>query len=214
MTDFDRKLGQKIREIRLSKGITQRELAGEKITRNMLSLIESGTASPSISTLSYLASRLQTPIGYFFVTSDDEEGIYLKQQKIGELKSLFHAQDYAGCENLIEALPAYVCDDEINYIMAVSELKLSTEYAAEFNIRAAARKLANAEVIASNSIYCGKQFSRAIEYYSELYRELCSTDVSNILRSTKMSGDYVPHEMVEYFCVIKLLSQGDRKSVV
>ena len=33
-------VGEKIRDLRLSRGMTQKELAGESVTRNMLSLIE------------------------------------------------------------------------------------------------------------------------------------------------------------------------------
>ena len=39
MTGYDKKLGERIRELRMRLGITQRELAGDRITRNMLSLI-------------------------------------------------------------------------------------------------------------------------------------------------------------------------------
>ena len=58
-------LGEKLRQARLSAGLSQRQLCGEQITRNMLSQIENGTANPSMATLQYLAQRLGKPIGYF-----------------------------------------------------------------------------------------------------------------------------------------------------
>lgn len=58
-------LGQKIRQARLDAGLSQRQLCGEEITRNMLSLIEHGTAKPSMKTLAYLAQKLGKPMGYF-----------------------------------------------------------------------------------------------------------------------------------------------------
>lgn len=61
----DMTLGQKIRELRLSKQMTQKELAGDFITRNMLSQIENDSATPSMKTISYLAASLGKPIGYF-----------------------------------------------------------------------------------------------------------------------------------------------------
>ena len=67
------KIGNRIRELRQKKGLTQKELAGEHITRNMLSLIESGTASPSLTTLCYLSEKLEVPIGYFFTHTPEEE---------------------------------------------------------------------------------------------------------------------------------------------
>ena len=40
-------LGEKIKNLRISKNITQSALSGAKITRNMLSQIENGKAMPS-----------------------------------------------------------------------------------------------------------------------------------------------------------------------
>lgn len=58
-------LGERIKQARLEAGLSQRELCGDRITRNMLSQIEHGTASPSMQTLRYLAERLEKPISYF-----------------------------------------------------------------------------------------------------------------------------------------------------
>ena len=58
-------LGEKIRQARLDAGMSQRQLCGEEITRNMLSLIENGGAKPSMKTLTVLARRLGKPVGYF-----------------------------------------------------------------------------------------------------------------------------------------------------
>ena len=58
-------LGEKLRLARQEAGLSQRQLCGEVITRNMLSQIEHGTARPSMDTLRYLASRLGKPVSYF-----------------------------------------------------------------------------------------------------------------------------------------------------
>ena len=55
-------LGSRIKEARLAKKLTQTEVVGSFITRNMLSQIESGTATPSIKTLAYLAEVLDLPM--------------------------------------------------------------------------------------------------------------------------------------------------------
>ena len=44
-------LGEKIRQARLDAHLSQRELCGDVITRNMLSQIENGSARPSMDTL-------------------------------------------------------------------------------------------------------------------------------------------------------------------
>ena len=58
-------LGQKIKAARQELGLSQRQLCGERITRNMLSQIENGSARPSMDTLAYLASRLGRSVSYF-----------------------------------------------------------------------------------------------------------------------------------------------------
>ena len=57
-------MGEKIRQLRTKKGMTQSQLAGEHITRNMLSQIENGLASPSMKTLTYLAQMLDVSVAY------------------------------------------------------------------------------------------------------------------------------------------------------
>lgn len=58
-------LGEKLRLARQEAGLSQRELCGDRITRNMLSQIENGSASPSVPTLRFLAQRLGKPVSFF-----------------------------------------------------------------------------------------------------------------------------------------------------
>lgn len=58
-------LGQRIKAARLEAGLSQRQLCGDMITRNMLSQIENGSARPSMDTLSYLAAQLGKPVSFF-----------------------------------------------------------------------------------------------------------------------------------------------------
>ena len=58
-------LGQLLKQARLDAGLSQRQLCGDTITRNMLSQIENGSARPSMETLRYLAGRLGKPISFF-----------------------------------------------------------------------------------------------------------------------------------------------------
>lgn len=59
-------LGQKIRELRLQKGLTQSALSGGLVTPSMISQIESDKANPSYKVMDAIAARLDTPIDYFF----------------------------------------------------------------------------------------------------------------------------------------------------
>ena len=58
-------LGQKLKQARLEAGMSQRQLCGDTVTRNMLSLIENGSAQPSMDTLRIFAQRLGKPMSFF-----------------------------------------------------------------------------------------------------------------------------------------------------
>ena len=69
-------LGEKLKQARLAAGLSQRQLCGDALTRNMLSQIENGSARPSMEKLKYFAARLGKPVSYFLeettVTSPNE----------------------------------------------------------------------------------------------------------------------------------------------
>ena len=74
-------IGKKIRDLRLSRSMTQKELATGSVTRNMLSLIENGNALPSLPTLAELAGRLGISVGYFFAETDEETAAFTKMSR-------------------------------------------------------------------------------------------------------------------------------------
>ena len=80
-------LGEKLLRARQEAGLSQRQLCGEEITRNMLSQIEHGTAKPSMKTLRYLAARLGKPMSYFL----DEDMPQLPDHRLPEGVSLLAA---------------------------------------------------------------------------------------------------------------------------
>ncbi|MGI2328878.1 helix-turn-helix domain-containing protein [Planococcus sp. YIM B11945] len=51
-------LGERIKKLRKEKGLTLQALAGEALTKGMLSLIENNKANPSMESLAYIAERL------------------------------------------------------------------------------------------------------------------------------------------------------------
>lgn len=71
-------LGTRIKEARIAKKMTQSQVVGNFITRNMLSQIENGIAMPSINTLEYLAEVLDLPdILDFLSAPADEETAHI-----------------------------------------------------------------------------------------------------------------------------------------
>jgi len=109
-------IGNKIKTLRLAKMLTQQELAGDMITRNMLSRIENGFALPSLQTLVYISDKLCIPAGYL-LAEDDEEFDYRKITGMPDILQAFNAGDWQICMDLCLNLGG--SDDEIAYIIAL-----------------------------------------------------------------------------------------------
>lgn len=123
-------LGEKLRLARQEAGLSQRQLCGDVITRNMLSQIENGTAKPSMATLQYLASRLGKSMGFFL---DGAAAASPNQTVMEQARSAYDRADYAG---VLNALADYrpediVFDRERQLLEARSCLELARQALAE-----------------------------------------------------------------------------------
>src|ERR1700730_18926256 len=58
------RLGERLRQLRVSAGLTQSELAGERFSKEYLSQIERGKTRPTDETIGWLASRLGVDTGF------------------------------------------------------------------------------------------------------------------------------------------------------
>lgn len=94
-------LGQKVKEARQSRGMTQKELVGETITRNMLSKIENDSATPSVRTLEYLAGALGLPTGYFLSDAGVSDGT--APDGLDEARAAFRRRAWRACLSALEA---------------------------------------------------------------------------------------------------------------
>lgn len=100
-------LGEKLRSCRMEAGLTQRQLCGEEITRNMLSQIENDTAKPSMKTLIYLARQLGKPASYFL---EEEAVVSPNQQRMAKARAAFDSGDAAAA---LEALTGFQEPDDV-----------------------------------------------------------------------------------------------------
>ena len=99
-------LGQRIRQARQEAGLSQRQLCGETITRNMLSRIEHGTVRPSMTTLRFLAEKLGKPVSFFL----DESAVTSPNvERMAAARQSYEEGDYAG---VLERLEDYRGPDE------------------------------------------------------------------------------------------------------
>jgi tetratricopeptide (TPR) repeat protein len=95
-------LGDRVRDLRLQRGLTQEELAGSRFTKEYLSQIERGVSRPTRTTIAWLAHRLGADAAYL------ETGVGGELEVVERAEELLEQQDYAGvCEALDGvALPA------------------------------------------------------------------------------------------------------------
>lgn len=118
-------LGQRLKKARLELGLSQRQLCGDVITRNMLSQIENGSARPSMDTLRYLAGELGKPLSYFL----EEDAVTSPNQTLMD-----RARQEPDSKKVLEILAEYrapdaVFDREKELLMRLATLDLAEEAA-------------------------------------------------------------------------------------
>lgn len=100
-------LGERLKQARLEKGLSQRQLCGDAITRNMLSQIENGSAKPSMDTLSYLAGRLEKPVSFFL---EETVEISPNSAPMAQARKAYGAGQY---RQVCDVLEAWEQEDDI-----------------------------------------------------------------------------------------------------
>ena len=116
--------GEKLKQARLEAGLSQRQLCGDVITRNMLSQIESGKARPSMATLQYLAGQLGKPVGYFL---EEDTAISPNISLMEQARQAYEARHYQQVLQLLQDYrqPDALFDQEYGYLMALAGLELA-----------------------------------------------------------------------------------------
>lgn len=82
-------LGERIKGLRKEQRLTLVDLAGSKITKGMLSLIENNKSKPSMDTLEYLAEELGVTVSYLTQEGDSEW-----TKEVLERSELYNAFDF------------------------------------------------------------------------------------------------------------------------
>lgn len=145
-------LGQKIKACRTALRLTQDALAGDDITRNMLSQIEHDTALPSLSTLKALAKRLRVPLGYL-LSEEDNLLAYQKMEIMPRLYALQKEGKYDACLRMADTHFGANNDDEIAFLRCEASC-----YLAEQELQAGSMKLAvtharEVKLLAEQTVY-------------------------------------------------------------
>ena len=184
MTPAER--GRIIKEARIAKKMTQSEVVGSFITRNMLSQIESGNATPSVKTLEYLAQTLDIPISELMPGGDEEscQDSGLDVLRLIRAKELFYEGEYSGAMDVIGDESEWgVLSDEFCAVRARCCLGMAEKISEENTVRAVeyakeAASLAERGLYASPALkteslkLLNSLAERLSEYYAGLISEI------------------------------------------
>lgn len=124
-------IGKIIKEARLAKKMTQNEVVGTFITRNMLSQIESGTAMPSVKTLEYLCRVLDIQLEASDVTGSGASNTDKAGETYINIRKLFEAENY---HEVVESICSEDFVDEVNALKARAYLLLAEKLANSDNV--------------------------------------------------------------------------------
>ena len=176
-------IGERIRELRISKLMTQADLAGDRITRNMLSCIENGSANPSLSTIVYIAGRLGVPAGFLLAEQGDEMA-YRKMSNLSNIKKAYTTGDVQSCRSLcLSGCPEP--DDEISLLLANCDLGIAVDEFWSGKLRSSCRFFDEALSYAEKTIYSTDAIEAEIRVYFRYMERISHTLYSDLLDEEK-----------------------------
>ena len=170
-------LGEKIKALRSAKLMTQAELAGNEITRNMLSRIENGAAQPSLDTLRYIAAKLNVSPG-FLLAEPSEEQMYKKRTEINGIKAAYLSGDHHICRDMCLSLEGDN-DDEVGLILAECTLGIATEEFSHGRLREACEYFDLAIEACTQTVYSTAHVFAISAMYFKYMRNISPTLSSN-----------------------------------
>lgn len=165
-------IGEKIKRLRTAKFMTQAELAGSEITRNMLSRIENGAAQPSLGTVFYVAKRLNVSPG-FLLASEEDELLYFKSQEIDNIRRAYSDRNFELCKEMCEN--SEWSDDEVMLIRADCSFRVGVELFCSGNLHSAAECFDSAIECCGETIYDATMIKTKCETYFEYMRMISPT---------------------------------------
>jgi len=200
-------IGEKIRELRVAKLMTQSELAGTQITRNMLSCIENGSAQPSLSTILYIAKRLNVPAG-FLLAEEGDELIYRKMSSFGNIKRAYLAGDLHGCRSLCLSSCPHP-DDEISLLLAECDVGIAEEEFWSGRLRAACRFFDEALVYTDKTMYPTGHIEARVGIFFRYMHRISPTLYSDVLDEEKVLPVAWKSPFASYTEALEAMDEGE-----
>ena len=200
-------IGERIRELRISKLMTQSDLAGDRITRNMLSCIENGSANPSLSTIVYIAGRLGVPAGFLLAEQGDEMA-FRKMSNLSNIKKAYTTGDVQSCRSLcLSGCPEP--DDEISLLLANCDVGIATEEFWSGKLRSSCRFFDEALSYAEKTIYSTDAIEAEIRVYFRYMERISHTLYSDLLDEEKALSVKSNTVLSQYLDALYALDNGD-----
>jgi transcriptional regulator with XRE-family HTH domain len=199
-------IGTKIKDLRASKMMTQQELAGDHITRNMLSRIENGFALPSLPSLLYISDRLGVPPGYL-LASENEEFHYKKTGRIEDIISTFSSGEWMICKDLCLGLTD--SDDEIRFVIFLCLLNQAKELFNAGDLREAADLFEQAKKFSVMTAYPTAPYVAECETYLLCIFSISPSLASDIEVSSSPNLSALSDSFCRYYSLIFWADNGD-----
>lgn len=202
-------IGEKIKSLRQAKRMTQSELAGDQITRNMLSLIENGSALPSLPTVIYLSERLGVPAG-LLLARDEEELMYQKLAQLSKIKQAYQKGEYRLCYDMCKSLREEQLDDELYLILSKCAFSLAKESFDKGKLHKCAGFFDSACEYTQKTIYKDDMILSSAYIYFD-YMSRLSPTLTSENGSDAYSGEYLGADaFCKYAIAIKALESGEQ----
>lgn len=197
-------IGQKLRNARLAAGLSQRQLCGDVITRNMLSQIENGQARPSMDTLRYLSESLGKTMSYFL----DENAITSPNQSvISQARLAYQEKAYNQCLRLLDGFqePDENFVYEKNLLTCLSCLALAEDAVKQERLPYARSLLAQAESAGQQTPYFAPALQRQLLLLMSATGEFClpENDFELLIRARKALQEQDPQRALQYLDAVE-----------
>lgn len=170
-------IGRRIRQLRISAGLTQEKLCDGFITRNMLSRIETGNACPSLDTLLYFAEKLKVSPAYFLCLDEGEREQFDKISRVKDARALYSAGRYDKCAAMLRGER----DDEEALMLSLSEGKLAVSALDKSAVGSAVSHIERAREALYDTVYMQSELSAELT----LLRAVCGAVCGEAVPSSK-----------------------------
>lgn len=218
-------VGEKIKSLRKELMMTQTYLAGEELTKSMLSQIENNQSNPSLKTLKYIADRLNRPITYFLEETSDHKNYFSDsdaisgrfKEQIRRINEFIEAGHLIEAQKEAESLLTGSLQNNINKSFADIILKLGIALFKKNNFEEAQKYLNHSIQIYIKGAFLLEASKAYVElaktYYQKFdYSEcLAIADKVFVLYDKSISKDPLFEIELYYNKIIVLFALGDLK---